>query len=271
MKTNLSVIMGAYNCGSTLTDSVKSILNQTYEDFLCYICDDGSIDNTWEVIQNLAKEDKRIIPLQNEKNSGLSHSLNKCIEVCDSKYIARMDGDDIAEPNRFEVQVGFMESHPEIDFSGAAIRYFDNNGFWGNHIYPKNPKAEDFLFTSPFNHPTVIYRADCLKKIKDIDGYIYSESPKIGRSEDYDLFMRMHAAGLKSYNIQEPLLQYREDLDSFAKRKFKYAVTEARVRWRNFRKLKLLPKGFLYVIKPLIVSLVPKPIRRYLHKKQYKR
>lgn len=266
----ISVIMGAYNCADTLPQTLDSLIGQTFKDFVCYICEDGSGDKTLDVIKEYAAKDSRFILLQNEHNMGLSHCLNKGINASTTKYIARMDGDDIAEPDRFEKQFNFLEQNQDIDFCGGAIRYFDSNGFWGNHIYPERPEPKDYLFTSPFCHPTVMYRKDSLLKMKGSDGTFYSESKKIGRSEDYDLFMRMQAAGLKAYNFQDYLLQYREDANAFAKRKFKYAIIEARVRYRGFKALKLLPKGFIYVIKPVIVSLVPKTIRRALHKKQYK-
>lgn len=263
--------MGAYNCASTLPQTLDSLINQTFSNFVCYICDDGSKDDTLNVIKGYCAKDSRFVLLQNEVNMGLSRALNKCIQVTNTDFAARMDGDDIAEPDRFEKQIKFLEENPQIDFCGSAMRYFDNNGFWGEHIYPEYPKSKDFLYTSPYSHPTVMFRTSSLLKMKDINGNVYSEDKKIGRSEDYDLFMRMHAAGLKGYNFQISLLQYREDADCFAKRKFKYAITEARVRYRGYKSLKLLPKGFVYVIKPIIVSLVPKTLRRKLHKKQYKK
>lgn len=270
MAAILSVAMGAYNCASTLEKSLDSLAQQTFKDFICYICDDGSTDSTRVVIENYCKKDPRFVLLVNEKNMGLSHSLNKCISQCTTKYIARMDGDDISLPERFATQIDFLETHPEIDFCGSAITYFDDNGTWGRGDFPEYPKASDFLFVSPFAHPTIMYRASSLEKIKDPEtGWIYSEDKKIGRSEDYDLFMRMHAAGLKSYNFQKPLILYREDANSYAKRKFKYVITDARVRLRNFKKLKLMPKGYLYVLKPFIVALVPKKLRARLHKRKF--
>ena len=101
------------------------------------------------------------------------------------------------------------------------------------------------------------------------NGTIYSEDKKIGRSEDYDLFLRMQAADMKSYNFQNYLLLYREDRAAYSKRKFKYAITDARVRCRGYKALGLLPKGYIYVLKPIIVALIPKKLRLALHKKQF--
>ena len=105
----LSVIIGAYNCAKTLSESLDSILAQTFTDFVCYVCDDGSSDNTADIIKMYTKKDSRIIFLQNEKNSGLSYTLNKMINLCKTPFIARMDGDDICELNRFEKQIDFLQ------------------------------------------------------------------------------------------------------------------------------------------------------------------
>ena len=267
----LSVIIGAYNCAKTLPESLDSILAQTFTDFVCYICDDGSTDNTADVIKLYTKKDSRIVFLQNEKNSGLSYTLNKMIRLCNTPFIARMDGDDISEPNRFEKQLDYLLKNEEIAICGCSVQYFDDNGIWGKHIYPEHPGRDDFLLVSPFVHPSIIFRTSSLIEMTDKStGTIYSENKKIGRSEDYDLFMRMYAAGFKGYNFQETLLRYREDRNAHTKRKFKYTFAEARVRFNGFKRLKLFPKGFIYVIKPIIIGLIPAKIWFKLRKGHFK-
>ncbi len=254
----LSVIIGAYNCASTLPETLDSIISQTFSGFICYVCDDGSSDNTADVIKMYTKKDSRIVFLQNEKNSGLSYTLNKMIRLCNTPFIARMDGDDIAESERFEKQIAFMQNNDEIALCGCSVQYFDDNGIWGKQIYPEHPDRNSFLFVSPFVHPSIMFRTSVLLEMKDpVTGFFYSEDKAIGRSEDYDLFMRMYAKGFKGYNFQDTLLRYREDRNAHKKRKFKYTFAEARVRFRGFKKLHLLPKGFVYVIKPIIIGLIP--------------
>ena len=143
MGKQISIIMGAYNCEKTLAESLDSILNQTYKDFSCYVCDDGSSDGTASVIKAYAEKDSRIIFMQSDRNCGLAVTLNRLIALCRTPYIARMDGDDIAEPNRLEKQLQFLESHPEYDLCGSAVRYFDETGFWGEHIYPEEPERKN--------------------------------------------------------------------------------------------------------------------------------
>ncbi len=267
----LSVIIGAYNCAKTLPESLDSILSQTFINFVCYVCDDGSTDNTAEVIKMYTKKDSRIVFIQNDKNSGLSYTLNKMIRLCKTPFIARMDGDDISEPTRFEKQIDFLLKNEDISLCGCSVQYFDNDGIWGKHIYPEWPERKNFLLLSPFVHPSIMFRTSSLLKMTDeLTGNIYSENKKIGRSEDYDLFMRMYAAGFKGYNFQETLLRYREDRNAHKKRKFKFTFAEARVRYNGFKLLKLFPKGFFYVFKPIIIGLIPSKIWFGLRKGHFK-
>lgn len=251
----VSVIMGAYNCAVTLPASVESILGQDYRNLEVIICDDGSRDGTAEVAAEWAARDPRIVLLRNASNLGLSRSLNRCIEAARGSYLARMDGDDVSRPDRIGKQLRFLEEHPEYAFCGSSISLFDSSGVWGKLDYPAEPTARSFLLRSPYAHPTVVFRAAALAAAGG-----YDCRPEIGRSEDYDLFMRLHAAGLCGYNLQERLFEYREELGSFKKRKFRYALTEARVRLRGFRRLGLLPAGLPYVVKPILVGLIPKAL-----------
>lgn len=258
----IAAIMGVYNCEKTVEDSINSILNQTFSDFIYYICDDGSTDNTANIVSELAKKDNRIVFFKNEKNSGLAVTLNRCLDLCDTPFIARMDGDDIAHNDRFEKQINFLRQNSEYNFCGSSLIYFDENGVWGNHVYIEKPNNKSFLFMNPFAHPSMLFRKEAFEKAGK-----YETEKWIGRSEDYELFMRMYSKGLKGYNFQEPLLSYREQRESYSKRKLKYAFTDAYVRFRGFKSLHLFPKGLIYVIKPIFVGLLPVRIRILLKKK----
>jgi glycosyltransferase EpsE len=257
----VSIVMGAYNCARTLSASIESILAQDYGNLEFVICDDSSTDTTGKVIELYAAKDPRIVFLRNDKNRGLAHTLNRCIEAARGSYIARMDGDDISRPDRIGKQLRFLGAHPEIDICGCSLALFDESGVWGKNDYPERPDANAFLMKSPFAHPSVIFRASCLRAVGG-----YDCDPAIGRSEDYDLFMRLYASGSRGYNIQDYLLEYREELGSYRKRKFRYAISEARVRYRGFRRLGLLPRGLPYIAKPILVGIIPKHIYTRLRK-----
>jgi glycosyltransferase involved in cell wall biosynthesis len=261
----VSVIMGVFNCEATVAASVRSILDQDFHDFEFIICDDGSGDSTADVVQSLSAKDNRIVFMRNDRNMGLSRTLMRCIGAARGTYLARMDGDDISRPERLGKQFAFLEANPGYDFCGSSILLFDASGIWGKLDYPEKPEARDFLLRSPYAHPSVVFRASCVKAAGG-----YDCDPAIGRSEDYDLFMRLHAAGSRGYNFQDFLFEYREELGSFRKRKFRYAITEARVRFRGFRKLGLLPLGLPYVIKPILIGLIPKGLYTRIRKAAFK-
>ena len=103
----VSVIMGVFNCEETLPDAIKSLMDQTYQDFELILCDDNSTDNTLNIAESYAtKYPHRILVLNNDKNKGLNFTLHKCLQKGRGKYIARMDGDDMSLPKPFSPQWG---------------------------------------------------------------------------------------------------------------------------------------------------------------------
>lgn len=256
----ISVIMGVYNSEKTLRDSIESLIDQTFQDFELIICDDGSSDNTLEILKSFESSLKeRLCILENPVNMGLAYSLNRCLKIAGGKYVARMDADDIAKTNRFEIQFKYLENLPEVDMVGSDVLLFDDSGVWGKRSYPFAPKKEDFLKRSQFIHPTIM-----IKRIVLLDLNGYTDQKITRRTEDYDLFMRFLAEGYIGINLSAPLLLYREDNDSYKRRAYRYRFDEARIRYRGFSKLGLLPKGLPYVIRPLVVGLIPHRILRSL-------
>lgn len=260
----ISIIMGIYkmiNKKAIVKLAINSILSQTYKDFEFIICDDGSNDGTYEMVQNLTRKDSRVILIKNDKNMGLAYSLNHCLSIAKGKYIARMDADDISMPNRLEKQINFLNEHLEYAMVGCNLLFINDSGIWGKRILAEKPTKKSFLFTSPFCHPAIVMRKEVLDKVNN-----YKVEKITRRAEDYDLFMRIYANGYKGYNMQEFLYQFREDDDAFKRRAYKYRLDEVQVRYRGFKALGLMPKGFLYVIKPLIVGLIPQKVLVKLRK-----
>lgn len=119
----ISVVMPTYNTEvSILKEAVDSILNQTFGDFEFIIIDDGSTNNSVEYLKSL--QDQRVKIIRNDTNIGITKSLNIGLRAAKGKYIARMDSDDIAFPDRFEIQYAFMESHPDVFVCGAKVKHF---------------------------------------------------------------------------------------------------------------------------------------------------
>lgn len=260
----ISVIMGIYNMANKkeiMRLAIESILNQTYKNFEFIICDDGSSDETYEILKEFCKKDERILLLKNNKNRGLAYSLNHCLSIAKGKYIARMDADDISMPNRLEKQIKFLDEYLEYAMVGCNLLFINDKGIWGKRILVEKPTKKSFLFTSPFCHPAIVMRKEVLDKVNN-----YKVEKITRRAEDYDLFMRIYANGYKGYNLQEFLYQFREDNDAFKRRAYKYRLDEVQVRYKGFKALGLMPRGFLYVIKPLIVGLIPQKLLANLRK-----
>lgn len=262
----ISVIMGIYNTLSKemLETSINSILNQTYTDFEFIICDDGSTNECKKWAEEICKNDKRVRFIENEKNKGLAFTLNHCLEYAKGQYIARMDDDDESVLDRFEKQVNFLDNNPDIGLVASNMNLFDDeSGIWGERKYKEYVKCEDFLYRVAVAHPTIMARREAYDIV---NGYL--DIPKTLRVEDYDCFMRMFAKGIKMYNFQEPLLNYREDKNSAKKKKYKYRFNEVYVRYNGFKELGILKlKNYIYVIKPLIAGLIPQKIIKSFQKK----
>ena len=137
--------MGIYNCASTLQEALDSLYSQTFQDFEIILCDDGSKDNTYEVALQNKRQHENIILLRNEQNLGLNTTLNKCLNIAKSEYIARMDGDDISLPTRFEKQVRFLDEHPDFALVSCPMSLFDENGEWGKTRLKAYPSKKDVI------------------------------------------------------------------------------------------------------------------------------
>src|SRR5690606_5902322 len=156
-----SVILPAYNAELYLREAIDSVLTQTFNDFELIVLNDGSIDQTENII--LSYDDSRIIYVKNEQNLGLIGTLNKGMALAKGKYIARMDADDICFPERFEKQVAFLENNKEYIICGTSAYRFHND------ILDRKafnvPLSDEsirvrLLFNSGFIHPSVMFRAD---------------------------------------------------------------------------------------------------------------
>lgn len=130
-KSRITILMAIYNCAPTLAEAIDSLYAQTYQNFKLVLCDDGSTDETYNVAKEYADRYSIIILLKNEKNIKLAASLNRCLEFADTEYIARMDGDDISLPTRFEKEIEFLDNNPEYAVVSSPMIYFDESGDWG--------------------------------------------------------------------------------------------------------------------------------------------
>ncbi len=200
----VSVILPAYNSARFIRPAIESILAQTFTDFEFIIIDDYSKDNTWELIEEYARRDSRIVPLRNERNLNLANSLNKGIAAARGKYVVRMDHDDISMPPRIEKQVEFLEANPDVGILGSSIEIIDEQGeaigLRKYNVTDESIRKNIFLY-SPFCHPATVIRKDVLDKVGNYDH-------DLNPAEDYELYFRIGMCA-KFANLEEILLRYR--------------------------------------------------------------
>lgn len=257
----VSIIMATYNCESTLKQSLDSILQQTYTDWEFIVCDDCSTDNTYDILQEYKKNypDKFVI-LRNKVNSKLPYSLNRCLEVAQGALIARMDGDDESLPERLERQVNFLNSHREYDVVGTAMTPFDENGVRPTRYAKEIPEAKDMLSRSPFFHATILMRKEAYDKVGG-----YTVSKRTVRAQDYDMWFRFFAQGMKGCNLQESLYMVLEDANAIKRRSLKARGYEVITKIKGYKLLNYPWYLYIYAFKPIIAALTPVAVMQKYH------
>ena len=195
-----------------LRRALDSMLAQTMPDFEAVIINDGVKDESYDVLLEYAAKDSRIRLIENEKNLGLAASLNRGIEVCEGKYIARMDTDDICLPERLQLQTEYMETHPDVMFAGAWADVFtDREDGVTKTLHPDMCPHEEYRIRLLFAnipllvHPTVILRRDFLIK----NNLRYSKEEAFRYAEDYEMWTRCADCG-KAGILKKTVLKYRD-------------------------------------------------------------
>ena len=231
----VSVIMSTYKEPKSYVKlSVESILNQSYKsiEYIVIVDDPTNIDLI-DLLKNYAEKDKRIRFFINNKNLGLTASLNRALQYANGEYIARMDADDISSANRIEEQLAFLQRH-NLDLVGGNVQDIDENGniLSNPTVYPKfsssiSKKAE---YSSPLAHPTWLGKKEVFERL---NGY-----QEIDACEDYDFLVRAILAGFKIGNVQATVLQYRinpHSISSTKKARQKTALFFVRENYRRGR------------------------------------
>ncbi|MBW6442117.1 glycosyltransferase [Patescibacteria group bacterium] len=224
MKNNnplVSVIMPAYNSEKYISEAIESILNQSFKDFEFIIIDDGSTDKTWEIIQEYAEKDERVVAVKNEKNLNNYACRNKGIKISKGKYIVWQDSDDISMSNRLEKQVDFMENNLEVGICGSFMQIFTDEKDLNIRKYSTEDKdlRKDIFKYSPIAQPTAIIRKECYEKV----GY-YDDS--YDATQDLDMTFRI-GNEFKLANIPEVLIRYRVHPNSVTYKKVKKQIINA--------------------------------------------
>jgi len=205
----VSIGMAVRNCTSTLGMALQSILQQTYPHWELWLLDDGSTDETVDVAHQFP--DPRIHLIIDKKNLGLATRLNQAVRLARGKYFARMDGDDVCYPERFERQVGFLESQPEIDLLGCSAIVFGGGGQAMGRLPIRLEHAE--ICARPWAgfylaHPTWMGRVEWFRK------FPYRQSAL--RAQDQDLLLRAYRHS-RFAALPDTLLGYRQETLSLSR------------------------------------------------------
>lgn len=201
MTPAVSILMPVYKTEPFLREAIDSMLSQTFTDFELIVLNDCSPGNAEEILDEY--KDPRIVRYRGEKNEGLANVLNVGMEMAKGKYIARMDSDDISAPNRLEVQVNYLEQHPDIDLCSCGMNLFGamvDQWIRESDIETVRINA---LFFSPILHASSVWRRDAFEKL----GLRFRQ--EMVPAEDYDLWCRALSGGLRLVNIPECMYQYR--------------------------------------------------------------
>jgi GT2 family glycosyltransferase len=212
----VSVLLPCYNAQRHLRSCLDSLLTQTYRHFEVIAIDDGSTDDTARMLAEYAARDRRIVFSQNEQNLGLIRTLNLAIVLSRGDYIARMDADDQAVPERFQRQVGFLDAHADVDLVSSSLTLIDvsDRVVGERKVWVTQPAACRYVsfFATPLAHSAVMGRRHCFS------AFGYSSRPEALHTEDYELWCRLLRAGKRLANSPEPLLRYRISADSISAR-----------------------------------------------------
>lgn len=253
-KPIISVLMPIYNAEQFLADALESILKQTFKDFELLLIDDGSTDRSVAIADTYAKRDDRIVIIRNGSNQGIVPSLNRGLKKARGKYVARMDADDISLPKRFERQVAFLETNPQVCVVGTSIRFIDEVGAMGDVSYGVKDVVLNrwlSLFHNPIAHPTVMVLTETLRRFGGYDQKAY-------HIEDFDLWLRMQRKQIGIVSLNEVLVYYRIHPQSVCQLN-KEVLAESLPRLLHQRIKDFMPinkNDFLLLYKPPLPTLV---------------
>lgn len=207
---NISILMPVRNEELYLQDALDSLYHQTFTNWELIAVDDGSTDLTSSILIEASRRDNRVKVIRRE-GGGLVDALNVGLKACRAELLARLDGDDICHPRRFELQASYMETHPKTGLLACNFKHFPRTGLkqgmidyesWQNGLTEHHLIKRDIFIESPFIHPSIMTRRAVME---DLGGYHNNSWP-----EDYDLWLRMSAAGVQFARLPQTLLFWRD-------------------------------------------------------------
>ena len=257
----VSVIVSVFNGAEVICSALDSIKNQIFRDWECIICDDGSTDNTWEIVRDFTKQgEERFVCIRNQENRGPAYARNRCIEAASGEYIAIQDADDISLPERFAKQVEFLDANRGVSAVGTySILMNDAGEKWGINKPPRIPVKESWI-----KGPQVIHASTMIRKEDLLHVGKYDET--LRKAEDYDLWIRFLEKGYRIETIPEILYCICSDIFAYGRKGMDVRIKEVIVRYRTMNKLSIPCYYAVYLLKPIFLGAFPSGLlRRYHH------
>ncbi len=212
----VSIAMTVYNAGRYFEPAVRSLLDQTYGDFELVIVNDGSTDGSGGLADTWAQRDTRVRVIHQD-NGGIAAAANRACAACEGEFLARMDSDDVALPNRLERQVAFLDdpANAEVVAVGGSVIFIDSEGRELTTIH--NPTDDASIQAALLKGHCSIWQTGVMMRM-DAKRQVGDYNPEVSSAEDHDLWLRLGEVG-RLANVPEPLMQYRLHASSVSERK----------------------------------------------------
>jgi glycosyltransferase involved in cell wall biosynthesis len=220
----VSVLLPCYNAAKTVDETIESLLRQTLMDFEIIAINDGSADTTLAKLKAWAAVDSRIRMLS-QPHGGVIAASNIGLAACTAPYIARMDADDRADPERLDQQAAYLDAHPEVAAVSSLVKAFPDEdvreGYsiyiqWLNSLVTNKDIRREMFIESPLANPTIMMRSQWFEEMGGYHDY--------GWPEDYDLLLRMYLAGAKFAKVSQVLLEWRDHSERITRTDSRYSV-----------------------------------------------
>ena len=233
----LSLITTLYNCETYVAESLQSAIDQTYTDFEWVVLNDGSTDNTWDIVNDMLGKDERVVLVDSKENRKIPTRRNEAIALARGEYVAIVDGDDINLPTRFEKEVRYLDAHSDVWCVGGHAFLMDQDG---NQIEIMNypPLLHQDIIQgllaqcrNPMIDPTTMFRK---KDFEELGGY--SLNREIYTVPDMDLWARAIVSGRKMANLPEIVLRYRKNMNGMTQKHNTEMIHAHMKVWRKFAK-----------------------------------
>jgi glycosyltransferase involved in cell wall biosynthesis len=220
----VSVLMPCYNAAATLEQTLDSLTHQTFDDFEIVAVDDGSEDSTLSILNACARQNPRL-QVFTQTHQGIIAALNEGLLSCQASYVARMDADDYAYPERLALQISYLDTHPDVDVLGCQVEAFPEKnvrgGFrvylsWLNSLLDDADIRREIFVESPLPHPGVMFRRAVV-----LAAGAYQDH---GWAEDYDLWLRLYLQGCHFAKVPQVLLAWRERPERLTRQDQRYSL-----------------------------------------------